>query len=66
MTQPPVIVDATQRSAVAVCRLCPWRAIRLTRPAVLTAAAAHQLEGHGDERAAQQLRWRAQLSATRR
>lgn len=64
MPQPPVYVDATQRTALAVCRLCGSRDLRLSRAAALTAAADHQVEAHGDERAAQQLRWRA--AATRR
>lgn len=62
----PVHLDITPASALALCRLCGSRDLRLTRAAALTAAAAHQALAHGDERAAQQLRWRAQQAATRR
>lgn len=67
----PAIIDATRGgAALAVCTRCGARELRTTRAAALEAAAAHQLRGHDDERAAQQLRWRArkaaQLAATRR
>lgn len=66
MPSSPVYVDATQRTALAVCRLCGSRALRASRAAALTAAAEHQAHAHDDERTAQQLRWRAQQAATRR
>jgi hypothetical protein len=62
----PAYIDASPATALALCRVCGARELRLTRAAALQAAAAHQLRAHGDERAAQQLRWRAQLAATRR
>lgn len=62
----PVTLDVTPRTALAICRVCGSRDLRLTRPAALLAAASHQATAHADERAAQQLRWRAQKAATRR
>jgi len=59
-------VDATQRTAVAHCSDCPpWRELRGTRTAALTAAADHAELVHGDTQLAGNLRVQARRAATR-
>jgi hypothetical protein len=64
----PATIDATPGGAVLhVCNVCGSRDVRTSRHRALHAAAEHQLRAHNDERAAQQLRWRAdKAAATRR
>lgn len=62
----PARIDASPSTALHVCQVCGSRDLRLTRAAALQAAAFHQLRAHRDERAAQQLAWRAAEAATRR
>jgi hypothetical protein len=57
---PPVRLDASARTVVAVCTSCaPWRVLRASRPAALRAAATHLEAVHADHAKAADLREQA-------
>lgn len=61
-----ITLDKSDRDVVALCVDCPpWRELRGTRAAALTAAAAHVDQVHADPRAAALLRERARHAERR-